>query len=142
MKKTLSLTLVLALSAGLLAGCGGTGNGGENETRVVNVCSWGEYIDESLIGQFEEETGITVNYQTVPSNEELYSILSMGGANYDVIVPSDYMISQLIEEDMLQPLDYEKIPNFERIADRFKNLSYDPENLYTVPYAWGTLGII
>ena len=147
MKKTLSLTLVLALSAGLLAGCGSNSDGGgsgsgESEKRVLNVCSWGEYIDPSLEKQFEEATGIEVNYQTVPSNEELYSILSMGGANYDVIVPSDYMISQLIEEDMLQPLDYDKIPNFSKIASRFKNLSYDPENLYTVPYAWGTLGII
>ena len=146
MKKTLSLTLVLALSAGLLAGCGnnsGDSSGsGDGEKRVLNECSWGEYIDPSLEEQFEKATGIEVNYQTVPSNEELYSILSMGGANYDVIVPSDYMISQLIEEDMLQPLDYSKIPNFSKIADRFKNLSYDPENLYTVPYAWGTLGII
>ena len=149
MKKTLALTLVSALSVGLLAGCGGNGGtstsgSGENENqnREVYVCSWGEYIDESLIEEFEVATGITVHYQTVPSNEELYSILSLGGANYDVIVPSDYMISQLIEEDMLQPLDYEQIPNFSKIADRFKNLSYDPENLYTVPYAWGTLGII
>ena len=146
MKKTLSLTLVLALSAGLLAGCGNnsgdSSDSGDGEKRVLNVCSWGEYIDPSLEEQFEKATGIEVNYQTVPSNEELYSILSMGGANYDVIVPSDYMISQLIEEDMLQPLDYDKIPNFSKIADRFKNLSYDPENLYTVPYAWGTLGII
>ena len=108
----------------------------------VNVCSWGEYIDESLMYQFEEETGIKVNYQTAESNEVLYSQLSMGGVDYDVIVPSDYMISQLIEEDMLAELNYDNIPNFEKIDDRFKNLSYDPENKYTVPYTWGTLGII
>ena len=144
MKKTVSLTVALALSAGLLAGCSGTASnpGSGSEDRVVNVCSWGEYIDESLISEFEEQTGIKVNYQTVPSNEELYSILSLGGANYDVIVPSDYMISQLIEEDMLAELNYDNIPNFDLIADRFKNLSYDPENKYTVPYTWGTLGII
>ena len=110
--------------------------------RVVNVCSWGEYIDESLIEQFEEETGITVNYQTVESNEALYSLLKSGAGDYDVIVPSDYMISQLIEEDMLEKLDYGNIPNFSLIDERFKNLPYDPENLYTVPYAWGTVGII
>lgn len=146
MKKTLSLALALTLSAGLLAGCGsnsGDGSGsGSNEKRVVNVCSWGEYIDESLIGEFEHETGIEVNYQTVPSNEELYSMLKTGGANYDVVVPSDYMISQLIEEGMLAELNYDNIPNFSLIDDRFKNLSYDPENKYTVPYTWGTLGII
>ena len=82
------------------------------------------------------------SYQTAESNEVLYSQLSMGGVDYDVIVPSDYMISQLIEEDMLAELNYDNIPNFEKIDDRFKNLSYDPENKYTVPYTWGTLGII
>ena len=110
--------------------------------RVVNVCSWGEYIDEDLITQFEEETGIRVNYQTAESNEALYSLIKMGGADFDVIVPSDYMIARLIEEDMLAELDYDNIPNFELIDDTYKHLSYDPENKYTVPYTWGTLGII
>ena len=113
-----------------------------NSQPVVNVCSWGEYIDEDLITQFEEETGIVVNYQTAESNEALYSLLKSGAGDYDVIVPSDYMISQLIEEDMLAELDYGDIPNFDLISDRFKNLPYDPENKYTVPYAWGTVGII
>ena len=110
--------------------------------RVVNVCSWGEYIDESLITRFEEETGIRVNYQTAESNEALYSLIKMGGADFDVIVPSDYMIARLIEEDMLAELDYDNIPNFDLIDDTYKHLSYDPENKYTVPYTWGTLGII
>ncbi|MBR3641801.1 MAG: extracellular solute-binding protein, partial [Oscillibacter sp.] len=109
---------------------------------VVNVCSWGEYIDESLIEEFQETTGILVNYQTVESNEALYSLLEMGGADFDVIVPSDYMIARLISEDMLAELDYDNIPNFELVGEQFRNLSYDPENLYTVPYTWGTLGII
>ena len=124
------------------AGSSATGNSNNAGKRVVNVCSWGEYIDTDLIAQFEEETGIKVNYQTAESNEALYSLLKNGGANYDVIVPSDYMISQLIEEDMLAELNYDNIPNFSLIDDRFKNLSYDPENKYTVPYTWGTLGII
>lgn len=110
--------------------------------RVVNVCSWGEYIDENLITQFEEETGIRVNYQTAESNEALYSLIKMGGADFDVIVPSDYMIARLIEEDMLAELDYDNIPNFDLIDDTYKHLSYDPENKYTVPYTWGALGII
>ncbi len=109
---------------------------------VVNVCSWGEYIDEDLIDEFEEQTGIRVNYQTTDSNETLYSLLKSGGADYDVVVPSDYMISQLIEEGMLEELDYSKIPNFEKIGERFRNLPYDPENRYTVPYTWGTVGMI
>ncbi len=110
--------------------------------RVVNVCSWGEYIDEELITRFEEETGIRVNYQTAESNEALYSLIKMGGADFDVIVPSDYMIARLIEEDMLAELDYDNIPNFDLIDDTYKHLSYDPENKYTVPYTWGALGII
>ena len=154
MKKMVALTLALLMAASLfLSGCSvrkdtsdsensGSSNGSGSGDRVVNVCSWGEYIDESLIDQFEEATGIKVNYQTAESNEVLYSQLSMGGVDYDVIVPSDYMISQLIEEDMLAELNYDNIPNFEKIDDRFKNLSYDPENKYTVPYTWGTLGII
>ncbi|MBQ2062644.1 MAG: extracellular solute-binding protein [Oscillospiraceae bacterium] len=113
-----------------------------NARPEVNVCSWGEYIDEELITRFEEETGIAVNYQTVESNEALYSLIEMGGADFDVIVPSDYMIARLIEEDMLAELDYDNIPNFQLIDEQYKNLNYDPENKYTVPYAWGTLGII
>ena len=110
--------------------------------RVVNVCSWGEYIDEDLITQFEEETGIRVNYQTAESNEALYSLIKMGGADFDVIVPSDYMIGRLIEEDMLAELDYSAIPNYDLIDEQYKSLSFDPENKYTVPYTWGSVGII
>ena len=155
MKKIVALTLATAVAAGLfLSGCemseteftdgsGSTGSSnGSSGQREVNVCSWGEYIDESLFEKFEQETGITVNYTTVPSNEELYSQLELGGVNYDVIVPSDYMIARLIAEDRLQPLDYSKIPNYEKIGEQYKGLSFDPNNEYTVPYTWGTLGII
>lgn len=163
MKKITALTLALTMALGLfLSGCameestsgsmsftagsgstaGNNSSGNTSGKREVNVCSWGEYIDESLIDKFEEETGIKVNYSTAPSNEELYSLLQSGGVNYDVIVPSDYMIARLISEDMLQPLDYSKIPNYEKIDEQYKGLSFDPNNEYTVPYTWGTLGII
>ena len=161
MKKMVALTLACAMAMGLfLSGCAmedsgsgsvtaGSGSGADSSSggtatgnREVNVCSWGEYIDESLIEKFELETGITVNYNTAPSNEELYSLLEQGGVNYDVIVPSDYMIARLIQEDRLQKLDYSKIPNYEKIDEQYKNLSFDPNNEYTVPYTWGTLGII
>ena len=152
MKKIVALTLATSVAAGLfLSGCamnetsstsGSTGSNTSSGQREVNVCSWGEYIDTDLITQFEEETGIKVNYNTAPSNEELYSQLQTGGVNYDVIVPSDYMIARLIEEDMLQKLDYSKIPNYEKIGEQYKNLSFDPNNEYSVPYTWGTLGII
>ena len=136
-KRITSAVVVCAIVIGMFA----LGSSAKSQ-RVVNVCSWGEYIDPALIDQFEEETGIRVNYQTAESNETLYSLLKSGGGDYDVIVPSDYMIAQLIEEDMLEELDYSLIPNYTLIDDRFKGLSYDPENKYTVPYAWGTVGII
>ena len=162
MKRLIALLLTLTMALGLAAcsvervdsqesdpnfvSSSGTSNEDNSAApagdRQLTVYSWGEYIDETLIEEFEVATGITVNYRTAPSNEELYSLLQQGSISPDVVVPSDYMISQLIEEDMLQPLDYSKIPNFEKIADRFKNLPYDPDNLYTVPYTWGTLGII
>ncbi len=138
MKKTLALVLMLTALMNLTA-CGGDS---AQEKRVVNVCSWGEYIDESLIDQFEEETGIQVNYQTAESNEALYSLLKTGAGDYDVIVPSDYMIGRLIDEDMLAELNYDNIPNYSKIDDQYKGLSFDPDNKYTVPYTWGTLGII
>ena len=127
------LTTILTLSA-----CGGS----SEEERVVNVCSWGEYIDDSLIYQFEDETGIKVNYQTAESNEALYSLLKTGAGDFDVIVPSDYMIARLIDEGMLAELNYDNIPNYALIDDAYKGLSFDPENKYTVPYTWGTVGII
>ena len=131
MKKSIALLLcLLMVSAMVLTGCGGGANA---EKREVNVCSWGEYIDESLIDEFEDLTGITVNYQTAESNEALYSLLKTGAGDYDVIVPSDYMIGRLIEEDMLAELDYSNIPNFDKIGAQYKGLSYDPENKYTVP---------
>ncbi len=137
LKKALAGVLVVAMIAVIAVAAYGTAG-----QRVVNVCSWGEYIDETLIDKFEQKTGITVNYQTVESNEALYALLKSGAGDYDVIVPSDYMISQLIEENMLEELNYGQIPNFSLIDPRFKNLSYDPDNKYTVPYAWGTVGII
>lgn len=115
----------------------------------INVYNWGEYIstgaDEGTLdvnAEFEKLTGIKVNYTNFATNEELYAKLKGGGAAYDIIIPSDYMISKMIDEDMIQPLDFENIPNFEYIMDNFRNQDYDPENAYSVPYTWGTVGII
>ena len=153
MKKTLALTLACTMVMGLfLSGCAmkdepsssnaGTSNSGSSGQREVVVCGWGENIDEDLIDLFEEKTGIKVIYQTAESNEMMYSKVAMGGSGYDVVVPSDYMIAQMIEEGLLAELDFDNIPNFSLISDRFKNLVYDPDNKYSVPYTWGTLGII
>ena len=138
MKKIVALTLVAALIAACLSGCGG-GGGSNGE---VNVYNWGEYIDMSVLEDFEAQTGIKVNYKTFDSNETMYSMLSGGGTNYDVIIPSDYMIARLIDEDMLEPLNFDNIPNFSDIDPELKNPEYDPENLYSVPYMWGLMGVI
>lgn len=138
MKKLLS-ALTAALLLLPLAACGGVGSVGGG---VVNVYNWGEYIDMSVLEDFEEQTGIHVNYQTYDSNEALYGKLAGGSTGYDVIIPSDYMIGQMIEEDMLEPLNFDNIPNFSDIDPTLKNPAYDPSNQYSVPYMFGILGII
>ena len=109
---------------------------------VVNVHNWGEYIDESIFRIFEEETGIRVNYSTFETNEQIYSLLRMGGANIDVIIPSDYMIARMIDEDMLEELDFNNIPNFALIDERYKGLDFDPDDRFSVAYKTGTIGLI
>lgn len=114
----------------------------------INVYNWGEYISDGSDGlldvnaEFTELTGIQVNYSTYATNEELYAKLKGGASNYDIIIPSDYMIARMIKEGMIQKLNYSNIPNFSNIMDKFKNQSYDPANEYSVPYMWGTVGII
>ena len=143
MKKRI-FSLLLACTLVLLA-LPMTASAAKNEITVYN---WGQYIsdgtDDSLdvIAAFEEETGIQVNYITFDSNESMYTKLKTGGASYDVIIPSDYMIGKLIEEDMLEPLDFSNIPNYAYIDEAFRDQAYDPDNTYSVPYTWGTVGLI
>lgn len=124
------------------------GNKKNKDQVTINVYNWGELISDGKDGnidvnlEFTKRTGIKVNYTTFQNNESLLAKLRNGGSNYDVIIPSDYMISKLIEYNMLEKLDFEKIPNFNYIDPNFKNLVYDPENSYSVPYLWGTVGII
>ena len=121
----------------------------KDDNISINVYNWGEYIstgsDEGTLNvnaEFTKLTGIKVNYTNYATNEELYAKLKGGGATYDVIIPSDYMISKMIKEEMIQKLDFDNIPNFSYIMDNFRNLAYDPQNEYSVPYTWGTVGII
>jgi len=118
------------------------------KTRTINVYNWGEYIPDGSDGSlninelFTEKTGIEVNYVTFASNEEMYAKLASGGVSYDVVIPSDYMIERMIKENMLQKLDFDNIPNYQYIVDRYKSLAYDPDNAYSVPYTVGLVGII
>ena len=145
MKKILSLALAALLVCPLLTACGGSA--AKYPNGEVNVLNWGEYIsdgqDETLdvIEKFQEETGIKVNYNVCPDNETLYANLKQGDS-YDVIIPSDYMISRLIAEEMLLPLNFDNIPNAADVDPNFLNPNYDPESAYSVPYMWGTVGII
>ena len=149
MKKIVALTLACTTAMGLfLSGCAmeddaaGSNSSSTGGQREVVVCGWGENIDEDLFDLFEEETGIKVNYTTFDSNESMYAKLKSGAANYDVIVPSDYMAAKMIAEGMLMPLNYDNIPNFQNIDEEYRNADYDPENAYTVPYMLCTTGII
>ncbi len=115
----------------------------------INIYNWGEYIcigeEEGtldILTEFEELTGIKVNYTTFATNEELYAKLKGGGVSYDVIIPSDYMISKMIKEGMVQKINMDNIPNYKYIMEDFRGLEYDPQNEYSVPYTWGTVGII
>lgn len=121
----------------------------KDDNISINVYNWGEYIctgaDEGTLdvnAEFTKLTGIKVNYTNYATNEELYAKLKGGGASYDVIIPSDYMINKMIKEEMIQSLDFDNIPNYKYIMDNFRNLEYDPGNEYSVPYTWGTVGII
>ncbi len=137
-KKLTALGLTFALSASMLVGCGG-----KKSAEVLNIYNVGDYIDEELIEKFEEETGIQVVYDTYDTNEGMYQKLKSGSTNYDLIFPSDYMVEKLIEEDLISEIDYENIPNYEKnMMDSFKDSSYDSENKHSVPYLWGTFGIV
>jgi spermidine/putrescine transport system substrate-binding protein len=119
---------------------GGDGDsGGEN---ALNLYNWSEYIAASNIKDFEKETGAKVTQDFYASNEELLAKLQAGGTGYDVIVPSDYMVAVMAKSGILEELDFSKIPNYDNIGENFKGLSFDPENKYSVPYQWGTTGIL
>lgn len=143
MKKLLCLLLILSLAAGF-CGCEF-----QDSKQVINVYNWGQYISDGsdgyldVIAEFERRNpDIRVNYVTFDSNETMYAKMANGGITVDVIIPSDYMVGRLIEEDMLLPLDFNNIPNFQYVDERFRNKDFDPENLYSVPYTWGSVGII
>ena len=142
MKKLTSIVLALLLCAAALP------VKAHAAPESINVYNWGQYISDGTDGSldvnkaFTEATGIEVNYMTFDSNESLYTKLKTGGSAYDVIIPSDYMIARLIAEDMLLPLDFENIPNYQYIDESYRNTAYDPDNAYSVPYTWGTVGVI
>lgn len=115
---------------------------GYSSGNTLTIYNWGDYIDEELIERFEEETGVAVIYETFDSNEAMLTKIQQGGTTYDIAVPSEYMIEKMIAEDLLIPLDHSKLSNLENIDERFMDLPFDPENKYSVPYFWGTVGIV
>ena len=120
----------------------------QGEKITLNVYNWGEYISDGsedsldINAEFEALTGIQVNYTTYPSNEDLYAKLKSGATSYDIVIPSDYMVARLVTEGLLDKLDYNNIPNYRFIMENMRDLEYDPKNEYSVPYTWGTVGII
>lgn len=147
MKKILSKIMAVgslcALTLSLLSCCGKSApkSGSAGEVYVYN---WGEYIDESVIQEFEKETGIKVVYDMFETNEEMYPVIEAGGVKYDAVCPSDYMIQKMIENNLLAEINFDNVPNIKEIDPRYQEMSksFDPENKYSVPYCWGTVGIL
>lgn len=144
MKKTICILMVLVLTlctALTFSGCG------KSYDSEINVFNWGENISDGtdgamdVIKEFEDKYNIKVNYTTYETNEELYSILSSSNSSYDIVIPSDYMIEKLIAEDLLTEINFENIPNYKNIAETYKNLPFDPDNKYSVPYTWGVVAL-
>jgi len=119
----------------ILSGC-------SSNKETLYVYNWGDYMDESIIAEFEKETGIKVVYDTFATNEDMYVKIKSGGSSYDLIFPSDYMITRMRDEGMLEKINLANVPNFKYIDDRFKGQDYDPNNEYSIPYMWGTVGIL
>ena len=139
--KILALLLVSLMTLGL-AGCG---SDGDKKNEVVYVYSWGDYLDPEVLKIFEKETGIHVILDEFDTNESMYPRVAEGAVHYDVICPSDYMIQKLIDNNLIQPLDFTKLENAKKnIGEEFfkQSESFDPGNKYSVPYCWGTVGII
>ncbi len=115
---------------------------------TLNVYNWGEYISDGsegsidVIKEFEELTGINVTYSTYETNEDLYAKISSSNSQYDIIIPSDYMIARMINENMLEKINYDNIPNMKFIDEKYHKTDFDPTGEYTVPYTWGTVGIV
>ena len=136
MKVYRTIVSIILLSI-LIAACGG-GQPTATKSTELNLYAWSEYVPQTLLDNFTTQTGIKVNYDTYSSNEELQAKLQAGASGYDVIIPSDYMISILNKQGLLEKIDMAQIPNFKNIDERLKNQEYDPGNQYTVPYQWGT----
>lgn len=115
---------------------------GSANSDTLNIFNWGDYIDPDLLDQFEEETGYRVVYETFDSNEAMYTKVQQGGTAYDLAIPSEYMIDRMIQEELVLPLDHSKIDGLEHIDPAFLDLAFDPDNQYSIPYFWGTLGIV
>ncbi|RME93054.1 MAG: spermidine/putrescine ABC transporter substrate-binding protein [Candidatus Hydrogenedentota bacterium] len=113
----------------------------EKLSKELNVYNWSYYIGKNTIPNFEREFNVKVNYDNYSSNEELLAKLQSGAKGYDVIFPSDYMVQIMIKQKLLEPLNMKNIPNFKNIAQKFKNLPFDPNNKFSIPYLWGTTGI-
>lgn len=141
MKKFSLLFLLAVTGIFTLVGCSKSSSGKNGDVYVYN---WGEYIDPKVADLFEKETGIKVHYDTFVTNEDMYPKVKAGAVEYDLICPSDYMIQRMIDENLLSKIDFNNVPNLKNIDPTYldKSKSFDPTNEYSVPYCWGTVGIL
>lgn len=137
-KFSLFVAILLTFSV-LLTACGGSDSAdGKSDEKVVNILNWSEYIPDKVIKQFEEETGIKVNYSTVSSNEEMVAKLSVSSSGFDLAVPSTYFVEALIKEGRLEKINKENIPNLKNIGEEFLGWDFDPNDDYSLPFMWGS----
>lgn len=143
MKKLVILSIsILVICLGLLTSRNLIDSSNADDGNTLTIFNWGEYIDPDLIEKFEKETGIHVIYETFDSNEAMLTKIQSGSTPYDLVIPSDYMIKKMKKLDLLEKLDKSKIVGFENITEDLLNKSFDPDNEYSIPYFWGTVGII
>ncbi|MFA6982848.1 MAG: spermidine/putrescine ABC transporter substrate-binding protein [Sedimentibacter sp.] len=136
MKKWFLIAAVLIMVLIAATGCS------SEEKQTLNVLNYDIYIDKSLLKEFEEANNITIKYDTYSTPEEMYIKVKSGASKYDLIISSEYMIERMINENLVNKLNFDNIPNYKYIGEDFKNHVYDPTNEYSVPYFWGTLGIL
>lgn len=140
-KKIMAVLCVTCLLTGTMTACG---SGGDSAAGELYVYNWGEYFEPDAIEMFEEETGIKVTYDEYETNEVMYPIIANGAVQYDLVCPSDYMIQRMIGEDLVEEINFDNVPNIKYVDQEYMDASrsFDPDNRYSVPYLWGTVGIL
>lgn len=147
-KRMVLFAIIMSMLCTMLSACSSSGDDEDTatvgENGVVYVYNYGDYVDPDVVDMFEEETGIKVIYDTFDTNEEMYPIISSSSVKYDVVGAGDYMVEKMIQNDLLSEINHDNVPNFKYVSEMCLEFAegYDPGNVYSMPYTWGTVGIL